>query len=104
MILAFTPLARKLNDTIPLMLKQGITVGLGLFLVLLGLEKGQIVTRGEHSILAFGDMHDPFVLATLITLVLTMILLVRKVPGAFFVESCDWNDCECLFRSSRRGF
>ncbi|MBA3925056.1 NCS2 family permease [Listeria rustica] len=83
MILAFTPLARKLNDTIPLILKQGITVGLGLFLVLLGLEKGQIVSRGEHSILAFGDMHDPFVLATLITLLLTMILLVRKVPGAF---------------------
>ncbi|MDT0110120.1 NCS2 family permease [Listeria booriae] len=83
MILAFTPLARKLNDTIPLILKQGITVGLGLFLVLLGLEKGELITRGKHAILAIGDMHDPFVWSTLITLIITMILLVRKVPGAF---------------------
>ncbi|EHG8384869.1 TPA: NCS2 family permease [Listeria monocytogenes] len=83
MILAFTPLAGKLNEAIPLILKQAITVGLGLFLIFLGLEKGGIVTRGKHAIIAVGDLGDPFVLATLVTLLLTMILVIRKIPGAF---------------------
>ncbi|PZG53435.1 permease [Listeria ivanovii] len=83
MILAFTPLAGKLNQAIPLILKQAITVGLGLFLIFLGLEKGEIVTRGKHGIIALGNIHDPFVLATLVTLLLTMILVIRKIPGAF---------------------
>ncbi|MGJ6385672.1 NCS2 family permease [Listeria monocytogenes] len=83
MILAFTPLAGKLNEAIPLILKQAITVGLGLFLIFLGLEKGGIVTRGKHAIIAVGDLGDPFVLATLVTLLLTIILVIRKIPGAF---------------------
>lgn len=83
MILCFTPFATKLNQAIPLILKQGITVGLGLFLVLLGLEKGAVIMRGEHAVLQLGSMHDPYVISTLITLLLTMILVIRKVPGAF---------------------
>ncbi|WP_239254427.1 NCS2 family permease [Listeria ilorinensis] len=83
MILAFTPLAEKLNNAIPLVLKQGITVGLGLFLVLLGLEKGQLVKPGKHGLLELGALNDPFVLATLLTLLLTLILVIRKVPGTF---------------------
>lgn len=86
MVLAFTPLARKLNEAIPLVLKQAITVGLGFFLILLGLEKGGIVTRGSHSILALGKLDDPAVLATILTLFVTMILVIRKVPGGFLVS------------------
>lgn len=85
-VLAFTPLARMLNEAIPLVLKQAITVGLGLFLIFLGLEKGHVVERGAHSILALGPLNDKFVLATLLTLLVTMILLIRKVPGAFLIS------------------
>ncbi|MDS0525725.1 NCS2 family permease [Clostridium sp. SHJSY1] len=83
MILAFTPLARKLNESIPLVLKQATTVGLGLFLILIGLEKGGIVVKGAHSIISVGKFSDPFVLATLITTIVTIILEIRKVTGAY---------------------
>ncbi|WP_163653987.1 NCS2 family permease [Listeria sp. PSOL-1] len=83
MILAFTSLARLLNEAIPLVLKQAITVGLGLFLILLGLEKGKLIERGGHSLLALGALDDKMVLATMITLVITMLLVMRKVPGMF---------------------
>lgn len=82
-ILCFTPLATKLNQAIPLILKQGITAGLGLFLVLLGLEKGEVVAQGKHALLQLGSMHNPVVIATLLTLLVTMIFTIRKVPGAF---------------------
>lgn len=83
MILAFTPLARKLNESIPLILKQATTVGLGLFLILIGLEKGGIVVKGAHSIISVGQLSNPYVLATLITTIVTIILEIRKVTGAY---------------------
>lgn len=85
-LLAFTPLARMLNEAIPLVLKQAITVGLGLFLIFLGLEKGKVIVRGSHAILELGALNDKFVLATLVTLLVTMILVIRKVPGAFLMS------------------
>ncbi len=84
-IVAFTRIANKLSDSIPQSLKDGITVGLGLFLMLIGLEKGGIVEKGTNSILAIGDFGSPYVLATIITFVLAIILFLRNVPGNFII-------------------
>ncbi|MED4162696.1 NCS2 family permease, partial [Halalkalibacterium halodurans] len=71
-IISFTQLAQLLLDSIPSSLKHGITVGLGLFLALIGLEKGGLITRGENSLLALGDLSSPFVIATLMSVVLAV--------------------------------
>lgn len=73
-IIAFTRLANILNTSIPTTLKDAITVGLGLFLMLIGLEKGGLVVRGGTTIIALGNLSDIKVLATIITFLVLLIL------------------------------
>ncbi|MGE6260347.1 NCS2 family permease [Heyndrickxia sporothermodurans] len=82
-IVAFTKLANVLNSSIPKSLKEAITVGLGLFLMLIGFEKGGLVVRGGTSIIALGDLSDVKVIATIITFLVMIILFLRNVKGHF---------------------
>ncbi|MGG3738741.1 NCS2 family permease [Aeribacillus pallidus] len=82
-VTAFTRLSQLLSDAIPATLKEAITVGLGLFLMLIGLEKGGIVERGDNSIIALGQLNEPIVMATVISFFVAMILFLRNVPGNF---------------------
>src|SRR5690606_19591674 len=65
-VVAFTRFAKMLSAAVPHSLKEAITVGLGLFLMLIGLEKGGIVERGTSSILALGSLAEAQVLATVL--------------------------------------
>ncbi|MBA2872398.1 AGZA family xanthine/uracil permease-like MFS transporter [Anoxybacillus calidus] len=85
-IIAFTRLSDLLSRAIPHALKEAITVGLGLFLTLIGLEKGGLVTRGENSMIALGNLGDPHVQATLLTLVITLFLFMRNVKANFLLS------------------
>jgi AGZA family xanthine/uracil permease-like MFS transporter len=84
-IIAFTRLAKMLNAAVPYSLKEAIIVGLGLFLMLIGLEKGGIVERGTSSILALGSLGEPHVLATVLTFFVAIVLFIRNVPGNFLI-------------------
>ncbi|NCU18978.1 NCS2 family permease [Pallidibacillus pasinlerensis] len=82
-IISFTRLTKVINDAIPGTLKEAITIGIGLFLILIGLENGQLIERGDQSIVALGDINKPEVLATILTLVFALILFIRNVKGHF---------------------
>ena len=82
-IIAFTRLTTIINSAIPGSLKEAITIGIGLFLMLIGLENGRLVERGDQSIIALGDLSDPHVLATILTLAIALILYIRNVKGHF---------------------
>lgn len=84
-LVAFTKLSQILAEGIPETLKAGITAGIGLFLVEIGLEKAQLINRGTNSILAVGNLAQPATLLALFGLVLTLILFLRKVTGGFFI-------------------
>ncbi|WP_088034506.1 NCS2 family permease [Evansella clarkii] len=85
MFVAFTSFAKKLSSVIPNSLKEAITVGLGLFLMLIGLEMGGIVQKGTDSIITLGEFSDPFVLAAVITFLIAIVLFMRNVPGNFLI-------------------
>lgn len=82
-LVTVTKLADWLNASIPSILKEAISVGLGFFLMLIGLEKGGLVVRGEHSILAIGNLGDPAVLLTVLTLIVTIIVFLKGIQGGF---------------------
>ncbi|WP_110927840.1 NCS2 family permease [Bacillus massiliglaciei] len=84
-LIAFTKYSRLLNDSIPNSLKEAISVGLGLFLILLGLEKGGLIEKGTNSIIAIGDFKDPEVLAMVLTFFLAIALFIKNVPGNFLL-------------------
>ncbi|UOY93866.1 NCS2 family permease [Ectobacillus sp. JY-23] len=84
-ITAFTPLAKILSDTIPKSLKEAITVGIGVFLAFIGLQKGGLVVANTNTAVAMGDLHDPHVIATTLTLVIAVILFIRNIKGNFLL-------------------
>ncbi|KIL45503.1 NCS2 family permease [Jeotgalibacillus soli] len=82
-IVAFTKLSSVLTTAIPQSLKDAITVGLGLFLLLIGLEKGSLVVSGNNSIMEIGDLAQPTALATVLTFLVALILFIKNVKGHF---------------------
>ncbi|MFG6118203.1 NCS2 family permease [Thalassobacillus sp. B23F22_16] len=85
LVTAFTKLGEWLKEAIPDSLKHAITVGLGLFLTLIGLEKGGLVVRGEHSLIALGNPSSEMVITSLLTLFIGIFLFTRNVPGNFLI-------------------
>jgi len=84
-LLSFTSLRETLIGAIPASLKFGITSGIGLFIAFLGLRMSGIVIPNEANMVGFGDLHEPMTVLTIAGLLITLILLVRKVKGALFL-------------------
>ncbi|KKK37326.1 permease [Mesobacillus campisalis] len=80
-IIAFTPLAKTITASIPDSLKEAITVGIGILLILIGFDNSGIITSSEHTLLEIGDLSSPAALITFAGLVITLILFLKNVPG-----------------------
>lgn len=85
LLTAFTKLGVLLKEAIPDSLKHAISVGLGFFLILIGLEKSGLITGGESTIIAIGDFHSPAIIVGLITLFIAIFLFVKNVPANFLI-------------------
>jgi adenine/guanine/hypoxanthine permease len=84
-IITFTPLAVWLSNAVPTALKKGMTVGIGLLITFIGLQKGGLIIANEQTFVSIGDLHQPKAWLTVFSLVLLTILYVRKVQGAFLI-------------------
>jgi len=73
---------RAIVRAIPLGLKFAITAGIGAFLAFLGLRAGGIVVTNEATLLGLGSLAQPTAWLTVIGLVITAVLLYRKIKGA----------------------
>ncbi len=85
-IIAFTKLATIISESIPHSLKEAITVGIGFFLTFIGLQKGGIVVLSEETYVSLGDFSDSSVLLTVVTLLITVSLFAKKIPGNFLIS------------------
>ncbi|ULO08748.1 NCS2 family permease [Paenibacillus sp. 19GGS1-52] len=85
-IVAFTSLYRILSDAIPHNLQHAITVGIGLFLTFIGLQKSGIVIAHRTTFVAIGHFSDPAVLTSCITLVLALVLFIRGTRGGLLIS------------------
>lgn len=85
-IIAYTKLSTLFAEAIPASLKTGITAGIGIFLVTIGLENAKLIqSGGAHSLLKVGDLTSPDALLALFGLILTVSLFIKKVPGSFVI-------------------
>ncbi|WP_028589956.1 NCS2 family permease [Paenibacillus massiliensis] len=85
-IVAFTSLYRKISEAIPHNLQHGITVGIGLFLTFIGLQKSGIVIAHQTTFVAIGHFSDPGVITACVTLILALILFIRNVQGGLLIS------------------
>jgi adenine/guanine/hypoxanthine permease len=75
-----------LVNCIPVNIKRAISVGIGLFIAFIGLDNAHIVIHPEGgAIVALGNLKSPFTLLAVIGVVITSILLARKVRGALLI-------------------
>ncbi|MUK89955.1 NCS2 family permease [Ornithinibacillus sp. L9] len=96
-ITAFTKLGLILKEAIPNSLKHAITVGLGFFLILIGLEKSGLVVSGESTIIAIGDFTSPTIIVSVLTLFMAIFLFVKNVPANFLITMIGGTVLAYLF-------
>ena len=85
-VVAFTKLGEILTKSIPTSLKEAITVGIGLMITFIGLQKSGIIVSNETTFVALGSLSDPAVYVTLITLIITLVLFVKNIQGNFLIS------------------
>ncbi|WP_010649385.1 NCS2 family permease [Oceanobacillus massiliensis] len=86
-----------LKNAIPESLKHGITVGLGFFLILIGLEKSGLVISGDTTIVAIGDFTSSTVIVSLLTLFIAIFLFVKNIPANFLITMISGTLLAVLF-------
>lgn len=84
LIITVIGLREAILNEIPNDLKLAIGAGIGFFLAFLGLANGGIIVSSPSNLVTLGNLASPPVLLSLIGIVITLILYVRKVPASVF--------------------
>ncbi|MCX4863561.1 NCS2 family permease [Streptomyces sp. NBC_01369] len=85
-LLVVTGLREIIMNAIPLALKHGITIGIGMFIALIGLVNAGFVGKGAPVTLGTGGQLTGWpVLLFCVTLLLIFMLQARNVPGAILI-------------------
>jgi AGZA family xanthine/uracil permease-like MFS transporter len=84
-LLTFFKVREAIIDSIPMNLKHAISVGIGLYIALIGFSNAGIIVRNDATLISLGDMADPHALLALGGIILTSILLVFRLKGALVI-------------------
>lgn len=85
LLLVLCGLREAVMDAIPVSLRHAISVGLGLFIAMIGLKDGGIITANESTMVALGDVFSPTFTVGLISIVATVILYALDVKGSLLL-------------------
>jgi len=72
-------------NSIPLNLKHAISVGIGLFIAFIGLQSTGLIVDNPATLVSLGSMKNPSVLIGLTGVLVTGLLLAKKVKGALLI-------------------
>src|SRR3954462_821199 len=86
LLLSVTGVREKIIAAIPHQLKLAITCGIGLFIAFIGLKNGGIVVANAATFVTHGDFGSPPVLLCFGGILLTAVLVARRVPGAIILS------------------
>ena len=84
-LLTVTNVREKIVDIIPETLKKSISVGIGLYIAFIGLSSAEIVVNNDATLVSIGDISQGPALLCIIGIVLSSVLLIKKVPGALLI-------------------
>lgn len=84
-LLTVTNLREKIVDALPLTLRNAIGSGIGLFIAFIGLQNAGIIVKNDATLLSLGDITSGSALLGLVGLLVTSILLIKKVRGALLI-------------------
>ncbi len=87
-LLSLFGIREKIIDAIPETMKKAVSVGIGLFICLIGLANaGIVVGKDLGTVIAFVplNMENRSAIVAILGLVVTIILYLKKVPGAILI-------------------
>lgn len=84
-IITIFKLREMIIDAIPQSLKLAMAAGIGLFIAFIGLHDGGLIVADKATTVAFGPLNVGTTWLTIFGLIVTIILMVRKIPGAIFI-------------------
>lgn len=84
-IMTFFKLRAAIINSIPYNLKKAVSVGIGLFIAFIGLQGGGVITDNPATLVSIGSITSSVALLTLIGLIITGIMLAKKVKGALLI-------------------
>jgi adenine/guanine/hypoxanthine permease len=86
LLLSVTGVREKIIAAIPHALKIAVTCGIGLFIAFIGLKNGGVIVANKETFVSHGDFTSGPVLLCLAGIVLTAILVARRVTGAIVIS------------------
>ena len=84
-VLVLTGFRTVVVDAIPLALKRAIGVGIGLFILFIGLYSGGLVKQGTGIPVTLGNLTSPTTLVAIVSVALTTALMALGFRGALLV-------------------
>lgn len=84
-LITVTKLRILIIRAIPQSLRSAIGAGIGLFIAIIGLENGGIVTQSKDTLITLGNFKNPGVILTIIGIIIIAILMSRKVKGSILI-------------------
>lgn len=84
-VLTVTGFRETIVKAIPNALKHAIGAGIGLFIAFIGFQNSGIVVNSDATLVTIGDFTQPTVLLAVIGLVITAILMAKKVRGGLLL-------------------
>ncbi len=85
LIVTLTKIKGLIIKAIPSSLKVAVTAGVGIFITFIGLTNGGIVVANPATILGLGNLGDPKVLLAIAGLLISAVLVIRRVPGNLLI-------------------
>ncbi len=84
-IMSITPLRQWMLNSIPFNLRIAMGAGVGLFIGMIGLRNGGIITSNEVTLLSMGNLANLETLLAVIGFIVISVLSIRKIPGSIVI-------------------
>lgn len=84
LILAISGIRETIINAIPQGMKHAVAAGIGLFIAFIGLKNGGIIVASEATFVELGDFSNGATLLAIFGIVITAVLMTRKLTGAIF--------------------
>ena len=85
LLISILPVRDKIIEGIPVSLKIGTTVGIGIFIALVGLINGGMVVKSESTLITIGDVASLQIIAILIGIISIGVLSHKRIHGSLIV-------------------
>lgn len=84
-ILTVSGLREYVINSIPMEMKMAVSAGIGFFIAFVGLQGAGIIVADPNTLVHVGNFHDAKVLLAVFGIVLTVVLMAKRVPAAIFI-------------------